>query len=108
MLSTQAPAADDAYALKPIMTMSIWCTCYATTIILIRVVGRWLRTKTVFVEDTIMALSVLILVARIILVSRILHYGTNNVDLSSLTEEDVRRREIGSQLVLVTRMLYAS
>lgn len=107
MLSTLAPAVDDASDLKPVMTMSLWCTCYSITIILFRVMGRWLRTKTVFVEDVIMALSILILVARITLVSRVLYYGTNNVDYSVLTETDVQHREVGSQLVLVTRMLYA-
>lgn len=108
MLSTLAPAREAANELKPAMTMSIWCTCYSITIIIFRVSGRWLRTKTVFVEDTIMALSILILVARMILVSLILYDGTNNVELSLFMDEaEIRRREVGSQLVLVTRMLYA-
>lgn len=108
MLSTLAPAREAANELKPAVTMSIWCTCYSITIIIFRVSGRWLRTKTVFVEDTIMALSILILVARMILVSLILYDGTNNVELSLFMDEaEISRREVGSQLVLVTRMLYA-
>lgn len=107
MLSTLSPAREDASELKPAMTMSLWCTCYSIIIIIFRVSGRWLRTKTIFVEDIIMALSILILVARMVLVSFILYDGTNNVDLSFLDEAEISRREIGSQLVLVMRMLYA-
>lgn len=107
MLSTLAPAADEASAVKPAITMSLWCTCYSITIIIFRVIGRYLRTRAVFIEDVIMALSIFILIARVVLVIRILSYGTNNVVLSSLVEMGMERREVGSQLVLVTRMLYA-
>lgn len=107
MLSTLAPAAGTALETKPVMTMSLWCTCYAIIIILYRVAGRWYRTKTYFSEDIILLSSIPILITRIILVARILYNGTNNVDLSSLSELDIQRREFGSKLVLVTRMLHA-
>lgn len=84
-------------------------TCYAITIILFRVTGRWLRTELVFVEDVIILLSICLLVPRMVLVRYILDYGTNNVDLSFVTTEaEVHQREFGSQLVLITRLLYAA
>lgn len=58
-------------------------------------------------EDVIILLSILIIVARMVLAKFVLYYGTNNVDPFSLDgDEDIRRREIGSQLVLVCRLLY--
>lgn len=42
-----------------------------------------------------------------ILADFVLKYGTNNVDAASLDgEADIRRRVIGSQLVLICRLLY--
>lgn len=55
-----------------------------------------------------MLFGILILVARMVLVRYILDFGTNNVEASSLTDLDISHRVIGSQLVLVTRILYAA
>lgn len=55
----------------------------------------------------IILLSIFVLVARMVLADFVLKYGTNNVDSASLTgEDDIRRRVIGSQLVLICRLLY--
>lgn len=84
-------------------------TSYAIALILFRCAGRWRRTERVWIEDAIILLSTLVLVARMVLADFVLQYGTNNVDPNSLDgDDDVRRREIGSQLVLVCRLLYST
>lgn len=107
-LSTLAPAPTDVTEIKPTMIMSIWCTCYAIIIILFRVVGRWIRTKTIFIEDVILLLSIIVLIARMVLIKYILITGTNNIDLSFISPQDIPQREFGSRLVLASRMLYAA
>lgn len=82
-------------------------TSYAIAINLYRCGGRWRRTERIWIEDVIILLSILILVARMVLANIVLKYGTNNVDAASLAgEADIRRRVIGSQLVLICRLLY--
>lgn len=103
------PAVPTEFEIKPTLIMSLWCTAYAIAIILFRITGRWMRTERVWVEDIIIGLSVPVLIARTALVTFVLHYGTNNVAESDLLgAEDIRHREIGSKLVLVTRTLYAT
>lgn len=127
LLALPPPDAETSHEVKPTLIMSIWCvsgiystlmrpvphadedlqTCYATAIILFRCTGRYLRTERVFIEDVIILLSCLVLAARMVLVKFVLQYGTNNVEIASLTgEQDVLNREIGSQLVLGCRILY--
>ena len=54
-----------------------------------------------------MALSLVPLLVRMALVHLILIWGTNNTTSRGLTELDIRHREIGSRLVLVSRIMYA-
>lgn len=97
------------FEIKPTFIMSLWCTAYAITIIIFRCTGRWMRTERIWVEDVIIGLSVPVVIARTTLIAYVLNYGTNNVAEEDLTgAEDIRRREIGSQLVLCTRVLYAT
>jgi hypothetical protein len=54
-----------------------------------------------------MALSLIPLLARMGLVHVILMYGTNNVDGDNLTPYQIHLRQIGSKLVLASRINYA-
>ena len=54
-----------------------------------------------------MALSLIPLLARMGLVHLLLLWGTNNVTTEGLTARDVHYREIGSRLVLASRIMYA-
>ena len=60
-------------------------------------------------EDKIMAVSIIPLLSRMALVHVILRYGTNNAIIpDDLGPEGIRRRELGSKLVLPSRILYAA
>lgn len=54
-----------------------------------------------------MALSIIPLLARMGLVHVVLIWGTNNTTGRSLTPLEIHHREIGSRLVLVSRIMYA-
>jgi len=54
-----------------------------------------------------MMASVIPLMIRMAFVHVVLIYGTNNVKTAGLTAEDIRQREIGSKLVLASRIFYA-
>jgi hypothetical protein len=88
--------------------VSWWCTGYAIAIIITRVCGRYVRTEKVYAEDAIMMLAVVPLLMRAAFVHVVLLYGTNNTQLDGLTEAVIHRREIGSQLVLASRIMYAT
>jgi len=55
-----------------------------------------------------MALSLVPLLARMGLVHLVLLWGTNNTVTDGLTPLDVQHREVGSKLVLASRILYAA
>ncbi|KAL5332471.1 hypothetical protein BJX70DRAFT_404572 [Aspergillus crustosus] len=92
---------------NPTLMVSWWATGVSLAIILTRVAGRYVRIERLFREDKIMMASILPLLARMALVHVVLIYGTNNTKVDGLTEEDIRRREIGSKLVLAARICYA-
>ncbi|KAF2874621.1 hypothetical protein BDV95DRAFT_675809 [Massariosphaeria phaeospora] len=93
---------------NPTLLYSWWCTIFSLVIIGFRLSGRYVRNERLFREDKIMALSIIPLLARMGLVHFVLKYGTNDVDTDGLFDQDkIRRREIGSQLVLAARIFYA-
>jgi hypothetical protein len=93
---------------NPTLLYSWWCTIFSIVIIGIRVAGRYIRNERLFREDKIMAWSIIPLAARMGCIHVVLIYGTNNVDVSSLTDPlKIRHREIGSQCVLAARIFYA-
>lgn len=61
----------------------------------------------VFPDDKWMAASAVPLLIRVGLIHAVLTLGTNNADTKWMTEEEVKRRELGSQLVLLGRVMYA-
>lgn len=77
-------------------------------IILVRICGRYIRTERLFREDKVMALSMIPLLGRMALVHVVLLWGTNNARTDGLTAQDIHHREIGSRLVLASRIMYAA
>ena len=62
-----------------------------------------------FMEDKIMALSIIPLLARMGCVHLVLKYGTNNALIThTLSDEEIWQRELGSKLVLPARIFYAA
>jgi len=89
------------------LLVSWWCTGFALAIILVRILGRYVRTEKLFREDKIMFWSIIPLMARMGLVHLILLWGTNNAITDGLSPDEIRHREIGSRLVLASRIMYA-
>lgn len=85
------------------------CTSFATVIIITRLLGRKVRSDTLFREDWITMLSLPPLWIRMVFVHMVLIYGTNNVDTvgHTYTEEQIRHRTMGARLVLAARIFYA-
>lgn len=101
------PFSDD----KPILLVSWWLTLFCTAVIVLRVLGRYVRMEKLFLEDKIAALALIPMYLRIACVHVVLVYGTNNVELVSkegvhLSQQSLDRRVIGSRLVLATRFFY--
>lgn len=55
-----------------------------------------------------MALSIIPLLARMGLVHIVMIWGTNNAITTGLTRKDIEHREIGSRVVLASRVMYAA
>ncbi|CAL3968339.1 unnamed protein product [Diplocarpon coronariae] len=85
-----------------------WCTIFAAVIIIFRVCGRYIRTEKLFKEDWLAVACLFPLFARMAAVHIILLFGTNNTSTSGMSHEEIRRREIGSKVVLVSRVFYAA
>lgn len=97
---------------KPTLLVCWWITLFCTTIILLRVAGRFIRSEKLFQEDKTAALAIIPLFLRMGCVHIILSYGTNNThfppDMLPLSDEEMRRRTLASGLVLASRMFYAA
>ena len=106
-LYTPPPAPRTKTQDNPSLLTSWWCTGFAVAIILVRISGRYVRSERLFKEDKIMALSLIPLLARMGLIHLVLIWGTNNTMTEGLTPLQIQHREIGSRLVLPSRILYA-
>ncbi|KAH9887123.1 hypothetical protein F4778DRAFT_433938 [Xylariomycetidae sp. FL2044] len=93
---------------KPTLLVCWWITLFCTTMILLRVAGRFIRSEKLFQEDRTAALAIIPLFFRMGCVHVILLYGTNNAQLANLTDAEIRSKEIASGLVLASRMFYAA
>jgi hypothetical protein len=95
---------------KPTLLVCWWITIFCTVVIILRVIGRFIRTERLFTEDRIAALALVPLFLRIGCVQYILRHGTNNVRLEDLdlSASELRGREIASGLVLASRIFYAA
>jgi hypothetical protein len=108
LYSSQPPALQTKADMNPTLLVSWWCTGFAMVAILIRVAGRFVRTEKLFQEDKIMFYSIIPLLIRMGLVHVVLIWGTNNTVTTGLTPIEIRHREIGSKLVLASRIFYAA
>ena len=106
-LYSSPPAARTKLQDNPTLLVSWWCTGFALAIIIVRLLGRLVRTEKLFREDKIMALAIIPLLARMGLVHMVLIWGTNNAITDGLSPESIQHREIGSRLVLASRITYA-
>lgn len=101
------PPARTAAEDRPTLLVTWWCCGCCLVIIFCRVVGRYARTMKVFPDDKWMAASAVPLLMRVGLIHAVLILGTNNVDTRGMGEKEIRRRELGSELVLLGRVMYA-
>ncbi|KAL8942568.1 MAG: hypothetical protein Q9211_001334 [Gyalolechia sp. 1 TL-2023] len=104
-LYSEPPRAKDSIANHPTLLVSWWCTGFALAIILVRICGRYIRTERLFGEDKVMAFSLIPLLGRMALVHLVLIWGTNNARTDGLAPTDIHYREIGSRLVLASRII---
>ncbi|KAK1757117.1 hypothetical protein QBC47DRAFT_175215 [Echria macrotheca] len=99
------PFSDD----KPTVLVAWWIAGLCSVVIALRLAGRWIRVERLFVEDKIAAYFLIPLFLRTAVIHVVLLYGTNNVLLETplqFTDEELRRRSVGSGLVLLTRVLH--
>jgi hypothetical protein len=101
------PVYESRDQINPTLLMSWWATAFSLIIIIVRLMGRYIRIERFFPEDKVMMLSVFPLTIRMVLVHYVLVLGTNNVQTVGLTAEQVSQRETGSKLVLAARIFYA-
>ncbi|KAK4445916.1 hypothetical protein QBC34DRAFT_154182 [Podospora aff. communis PSN243] len=109
-LYTPAPPARPFSEDKPTLLVSWWVAGLCSVVIILRLAGRYIRVEKLFIEDKIAAIFLVPLFLRTAFVHIVLLYGTNNVSLASselaFSDEEIRRRSIGSGLVLLTRVLH--
>ncbi|KAI1323065.1 hypothetical protein F5Y16DRAFT_20442 [Xylariaceae sp. FL0255] len=107
--SSPPPLRND-YDDKPTLLVCWWTTLFCATIILFRVIGRFIRSEKLFREDRTVLYALIPLFVRMALVHVVLLWGTNNADFTgvSLTQTEIAHKQIGSGFVIATRMLYAA
>jgi hypothetical protein len=93
---------------KATLIVCWWCTMFAVTIIIFRVIGRYIRTEKLFPEDVIAFLCIVPILGRMAFVHVVLVWGTNNVVTGGLSDFDIAHRAVGSRLVLGSRIFYAA
>ncbi|RWA14094.1 hypothetical protein EKO27_g1001 [Xylaria grammica] len=94
---------------KPTLLVCWWITLFCSTIIFLRVAGRFIRSEKLFREDRTVTLAAVPLFIRMGLVHVVLLWGTNNAQFTwPLTETEKRHKSIASGLVIGSRILYAA
>ncbi|KAF3904658.1 hypothetical protein ABW21_db0207365 [Orbilia brochopaga] len=91
---------------NPTLLITWWATGCSLFIILSRCFGRYVRTMRLFRDDQWMLLSIIPLLIRLALAHVVLKFGTNNTPADLLNDEEIRRRRIGSQVVLASRVFF--
>jgi len=92
---------------KPTLLTSWWITALCAVVIILRLVGRFIRVERLFREDVWAAAALLPLFIRMGFVHPVLVHGTNNVLIDSpLSDDELENRALGSKLVLVARILH--
>lgn len=95
---------------KPTLLVSWWITAFSTSLILLRLAGRYIRVEKLFMEDKIAAFALVPLYIRMACVHIVLLYGTNNAQLDGLdpASSEAQHRQLGSRMVLASRIFYAA
>ncbi len=93
---------------KPTLLTCWWASLYAAAIIFVRAIGRYVRAEKLFAEDKIMLLAIIPLLIRMAFTHVVLVYGTNNTVTDGLSALAIHHRQIGSQMVLASRIMYAA
>ncbi|KAF8250531.1 hypothetical protein K440DRAFT_165678 [Wilcoxina mikolae CBS 423.85] len=84
----------------------VYAVC--TILIIVRLYATWTRSRQWKEDDYWMILALVILTTHAVAAVLVLEYKTSNVDYPErLPPEEVRRRELGSKLVILTRTCYA-
>ncbi|KAI1822815.1 hypothetical protein F4861DRAFT_372519 [Xylaria intraflava] len=108
-LYSSPPPLHPADSDKPTLLVCWWITLFCTTIIFLRVGGRFIRSEKLFREDKTVMFAVIPLFLRMGFVHVVLLWGTNNAHFAlPLTETERRHKSIASGLVLGSRILYAA
>ncbi|KAI5789646.1 hypothetical protein DFH27DRAFT_207185 [Peziza echinospora] len=124
MHDSSAPDFRPTFMDRSILLMTWWCSISALVIVLVRVIGRYCRTLTMYRDDRLMLASILPLALRLGLAHLVLRLGTNNINLDGFDkfttpkgdeeviewglEKEISRREMGSKIVLVSRLAYVA
>ncbi|KAI0184275.1 hypothetical protein EV127DRAFT_240067 [Xylaria flabelliformis] len=99
-------SADDD---KPTLLVCWWITLFCSTIIFLRVGGRFIRSEKLFREDRTVMLAVIPLFLRMGFLHLVLLWGTNNARFVwPLTKTELSHKSIASGLVIGSRILYAA
>ena len=102
-----APARRTIDEDHPTLLVTWWCTGCCIGFIVARLLGRYFRVGKLYRDDWFMALTTLPLLAHQAFVHVVLQYGTNNTsDTESMGKAELRRRRIGSGMVLGARVMY--
>ena len=95
---------------KATLLTSWWITAMCAVVIVLRLIGRYIRVGRLFGEDKVAAAVLIPLLLRMAFIHPILLYGTNNVLLDdtqpALSDTEIQQRSIASRLVLVSRILH--
>lgn len=95
---------------KPTLLVCWWTTIFSSVIIIVRIMGRFVRTERLFREDKTAAIALIPMFLRMGCVHYILVHGTNNAQFDGviLSAKELKAKEIASGLVLASRVLYAA
>ena len=108
VMYSSPPAYRPFREIKPTLLVAWWITIFCTCLTLLRLAGRYVRVERLFLEDKIMALSLVPMYLRMACAHVVLLYGTNNVEQPALSDTDLHDRQTGSRLVLASRVFYAA
>ena len=92
----------------PTLLVAYWCTGACIALIMMRIMGRYIRVSLLHRDDKMMFLTLIPLLAHQAFQHVVLLYGTNNAaGIEYMDAQDLRHRRIGSGMVLGARITYA-
>lgn len=107
--ASSSPPPPDTLRQKNLALWVNWaCTGISLAIIVARLAGRWSRTAKFFLDDKVIAFSIIPLCGRMAAVYMMILYGTNNVTLDGITPDQIEARKYGSKLVLAARLTFTA